>query len=354
MMGQLFKFFLSFLGIMAAGPLLFLLANFIWREQIDRFFQSHSIAISAIIALYVFFVSWMFFQLQDIFMVFPPKPGTVPVSKQELFSRLEQAFGKPVNGNVLFDFMKSDDKAVITWSSSVSYFQGTSGGVSGMKRVIVLTPDEGRHDVFFIMKNKDWHWNLSRNFTEFSLTYNVELAAEFRTEAYPSIEFGEHGLRVDIKKLTYNSDELWQPIQSVVLSSGWGLRGGLLPYFYQRITLCTTLALLIFLLLSGIMVGLKKPAAATTRSGKTPSSDTSQWKQPDRNEIEVQFQKAAANMSTPQIRGMIETHMRIPAQYLKGDQAVVFSVYSKAYLARSDKDNAFAAVLRKFAEEHHL
>lgn len=354
MAGKLFKFFFSFLAVMASGPLLFFLATLVWRPQIDTYFSTHPVGVSLVIALYLLFVSLMFFKLQDIFMVFAPPAGITPLAGQELLSRLERAFSKPVEGKQLFDFHKSEQKAVITWSSSIGYFQGTSGGRSGMKRVVVLNLNERHHDVFFIMKDKDWQWNISRNFASYSLNYCTGISAEFSTEVHPSIVFGEHGLSIDMKKLTYSSDDLWRPIQEAVLSSGWRLRGGVLPRFSQRIALCGTLALAVFLLLYGAMVGLGQSSPAVQKLD-TPAPPA-EWKPPGTREIVAEFEKIAATMPTERLRGDIEMRLqKMPTEYLvKGNDATVFATYARAYLSRPDRDENFAASLKKFATEHQL
>ncbi len=353
MVGQLFKFFFSFLAVMASGPLVFFLVYSIRRAQIDTFFSTHPLGVGLIISLYLLFVSLMFFELQDIFMVFPPKAGIEPASKRELLSRLELAFTQPVEGKKLFDFQKSEDKAVITWSSSIGYFQGTSGGMSGMKRVVVLNLNEKKHDVFFIMKEKDWQWNLSKNFAEYSLNYSSGIFAEFRTEVHPSIEYGEHGLRIDMKKLTYSSDDLWLPIQDAVLSSGWTLRGGMLPHLYQRIALCGSLAIVLFLLLCGMMAIFKK-SPATAQKGPAPSP-AAEWKPQSTQQIVMEFEKITASMPTEQLRSNIEARLQMPVEYLlKGNDATVFATFARAYLSRPDRDEQFAASLNRFAEKHHL
>lgn len=354
MLWQLLKFLPAYLGIMASGPLLLLIANLFWKAQIDRFIDQQPVGAYAVLASYVFFVCVMFFRLQSVFMVFRPEPGTVPLPKEELLGRLEGAFGTPTSDRKLFDFVKSRDRAVITWSSSITYFQGRSAGVAGLKRVVVLNFFERNHVVFFIMKNRDWRWDLSENFTEFSLNYNLELSAEMRTEVHPSIEFGPYGLRVDMKKLSYSSEELWQPIRTAVLSSGWTLRGGMLPHFRQQLFLSSTISLAVFLLLTGVGAGFRKLHSPAPPPVTSSAPAASQWKQPGSQENAALIEKAAAGMATAQLWDTIEAHMKIPAQYMQGEQAKVFSIYAGAYLARKDKDEVRAKVLTRFAEDRKL
>jgi hypothetical protein len=98
MAAQLLKMVFSFMALMVSGPLLFSLAFLIWQPRIEAFFSENPAGIALAISLYLFFVSFMFFRLQDYFIIFRPKEGCQPISRQDLLTRLEQAFRAPVEG----------------------------------------------------------------------------------------------------------------------------------------------------------------------------------------------------------------------------------------------------------------
>lgn len=352
---QMLKYFFAYLGLYLGIGLLICLMVLFSRNRLDAFLGANPLISSGVVALLVLLVSFMFFKFQDIFIVFPPPPGTPPLEKQELLSRLSAAFDRPVDGTRLFDVKVTDSRAIITWSSTISYFQGMSGGRTGKKRVVVLTLDEQRKVAYFIMKDKDWNWKLSSNYAEFSLNYATGLSAEFVTEAYPSIELGPRGLTVDIKRLTYSSNELFLPIQSAVLSSGWTLRGGMIPNPYHRLILCGSLSLFVFLLIAPLM-RLGKPKTA----GVAVSS-TAQQAMPGKSPEEYRKEQVAANikvlplLTTEQIYlSGVKAFLTMPEKYFTAECADKFTAYAKAYLKRPDRSEENAAVIREFAAQRRI
>ena len=253
MVAKLFKFMLAFIVMMASVPALVLLAVLVVHADVDRVIAVHPAACRVSFALYGAFVAFMFFRLQDRFIVFRPAAGTAPAAQSELLRRLERAFAAPVEGKRIFDFAKERNRVAITWSSAIDYVQPASAGGRGMKRVVVLTLEEKRHDVFFLMKDKDWGWDLSRKGFDVSLNYASGIFAEAEAEYHPSIVLTEEGgVRVDLKKLSYSSNDLWMPIQTAVLAAGWTLRGGMVPHLFARLLFAAPLALLFYLMASFI------------------------------------------------------------------------------------------------------
>jgi len=351
MLSKLLLYMLSYFGVMAVGPALFLLAVFVFKVNADNLFVQHPFGVCLTIALYMSFVILMFFCLQDVFIVFKPAPGTSPVSGAELINRLEKTFNSSTEGKKLFDFMKSNNKVVVTWSSSIDYFQLTSGGSTSKKRVIVLTIDEKKHNVFFIMKDKDWQWNLSKNFFEMSLNYSTGISAELSTEYRPAIAFSEDGgLKVDMKKLTYDSNELWLPIQSTALSSGWTLRGGMLPIFYHRILLALLFALIVFFLLYPLMRGSthsKEAPGKTAPPAKTESRDV-------QFDVVAHLEKNMSYITTENIQFELEQLMKTQKNLVNQHTKSVFAVYAKNYFLRKDLKPDFESKIRIFAKENEI
>jgi hypothetical protein len=249
MVAKLFKFMLAFIGVMASGPALAVLAILAFGVDVDGAIRAYPVAIRIGFGLYGGFVAYMFFRLQDVFIVFRPQAVSSPLSKDELVVRLEKAFGGTAEGKKLFAVARDGDRLAITWSASIDFVQLASAGGKGMKRVVVLTFDEKRRDVFFLMKDKDWGWDLSGKGVGLSLRYATGIFAEIETEYRPSIAIAEGtGLTVDLKKLSYNSNDLWMPIQTAVLAAGWTLRGGMVPGLFSRILFSAPMAMLFYLM----------------------------------------------------------------------------------------------------------
>jgi hypothetical protein len=356
MVGKLLLYILSFFCTVAIGPAIFLLAVFVFRVNGEKLFSQHPFEVCLALALYMGFVVFMYFCLQDFFMVFRPKSGSLPVSRAELVNRLEKSFNSPVEGRKLFDFMTTGNRVVVTWSSSIDYFQITSAGATGKKRVVVLTLGEKKSEVFFIMKDKDWQWNLSKNFFEFSLNYSTGISAEFSSEYRPSIVFSENGgLKVDIKKLTYDSNDLWLPIQEAVLSSGWTLRGGMLPNMFYRILLAIISALAVFFMLYPLMKGSWQ-AKGVPSGNVAPSKTGGQVSLPD---VANQIKNALPNVTTEYVQRELEEMMkrkRIGSREAYGNKYVetVFVVYANGYISRKDRNNEFVSKLRAYARENGI
>jgi hypothetical protein len=363
---------LSFFGVMASGPALAVLAILIFKPDFDKLLAQYPWVMTITFALYGTFVAFMFFWLQDRFMMFRPEAGVIPSSRAEVVDKLERAFNKPVEGARLFDFMAQGDRAVITWSSSLNYFQLTNVGGRGMKRVIALTFDEGKREAFFIMKDKDWRWNVSKNFFDLSLNYSTGLFAEYETEVYPSIVFSESGgLTVDLKKITYSSNELWNPIQNALLSSGWTIRGGMMPKFHQRVLFALPVGLLFFLvgfLATGLAgstyskMAAKRAATSTqaratkydmdsktngaTKSAGTSGAGTGASAGPDSS-----LEKMISHMPTENIKLVLDGIVKTPPKYLDQNVRNTFVTYANAYLAKKDREADFSTKVKKFASE---
>jgi hypothetical protein len=349
MTAKLLWFMISFVGIMASVPAIALLLILIFRPNINGFLSHHSLAAGVLFALYGMFVSVMFFWLQDLFIVFKPAAGTAPLSKTEVVNRLEKALGTPVEGKSIIDFMKTDDKMIITWSSSVDYFQVTNAGAKNMKRVIVLTFDEKNHTAYFLMKDKDWKWNISKDRFHFSLNYSLGIFAEYQTEIYPSVEYSENGrIRADMKRLTYNSNDLWNPVQTAALSAGWTLRGGMIPEFSHRLLFSLPIALVFFGM--ALFVTSLHPRSAYD-TGATAVKGQGQEGQSD---VETQLEKALPYLTNETIELSLDGIMRTPKQYISQDLRKAFVAYSNGYLARQDGKDDFKLKLRSFAQENGI
>ena len=346
---------LSFVGTMLSGPALVLIVFFLLKLDLNKLLARHPWEASLGFAGYGAFIAVMFFTLQDVFLVFKPAPGIPPLSHAELVDRLETAFRGLLEGEgkPLFDLVKTGDKVIITWSSAINYFQVSNAGGKGMKRVIVLTFAENNHDVFFVMKDKDWDWNTAQNSAQFSLNYSVGITAEFQTEVRPSISFArDGGIKVDLKKLTYSSDDLWLPIQETVLSAGWTLRGGMAPKFAHRVLFALPIALLFFAMAYFVTGVAGVSASRRTATGENAGAIASM--RPIPSGIVGDLPLTAAHMPTPNIQSILEGIMRAPKQYWTAGIRQGFVGYANAYFLKTDQNREFAAQLLRFARENAI
>jgi len=353
MVGKLFLFMVSFIGIMASGPALGVIAALIFRSDIDRLMKLYPMTLTVLFALYGVFVSLMFFYLQDRIFVFTPAGGVRPLPKGDVVAMLEKSFSAPVEGNKLFEFMARDDRVVITWSSHVNYFQVTSGGGRGMKRVIVLTLDEKNHDAYFIMKDKDWRWSAARDFFSISLNYSTGIFAEYETEMYPSITLsGDGGLKIDMKRLTYSSNELWVPVRTALLSSGWTLRGGMMPRFIYRALFSMVPGLLFF----GMAFSCVSLAGSSTPKTvmEKPAAPVQRQAGISRAEEVAQVKRTIPHLSTENLQIILDGHMRTPRDYFNAELREIFAVYANGYFAKPDRNEEFSSRVRDFARKNRI
>ncbi len=232
---------------MVSGPAVLLVANFVFSVNANAIGVTHPTATSLVIAIYGALAVYLFFKLQDVFIVFRPAKEIKPLPKSGVIEKMERAFGSKVGGKKLFDFVHEGDRAAVTWASSINYVQLSAAGGIGKKRVVALRLDASKHTALFVMKNKDWSWDLSANAASASLYYAVGISTEFTTDWVPSIAVEDDGhIKVDMKKLTYNSNDLWLPIQSCFLSSGWTLQSGMALKPWQRLVSSLSMAALLY------------------------------------------------------------------------------------------------------------
>ncbi|RJR30301.1 MAG: hypothetical protein C4576_33845 [Desulfobacteraceae bacterium] len=351
MVTKLLYFLLAYLSVMASGPVMALLLLYVFKADPGMLIAHHPVGLSIVFALYGTFVAFMFFALQDRFIVFRPPAGTTPLKQAELLDRLEKAFSTPVDGRLFFDFAKKENRAIITWAADAGFFQGTNMGGRGMKRVLVLTCDEAGYDVYFIMREKDWRWNATLASFDFSMNYSLGIYAEFTKEWYPSIGYSADGLKVDIQKLAFSSEELMQPVQSAVLSSGWTLRGGMVPGLYHRLLFCLPLTALFFCM--GLFLawtagagGKHRPPPATTVHVAAPAMSPDQYAE--------SLRQSLPSMNLQSLRRQLEGILSAPAANFRPEFRAAFTIYGHAYLETPGSDPAFAERLQAFAQEKNL
>jgi len=352
MVSKLLWYILSFIGVMALGPSLLLIAIFLFKVDVNRYLVQYPIGISLSFALYVMFVCFMFFWLQDYFIVFKPAGETVPLTKTTLINELEKSFNSPADGRRLFEFKKNENRVVITWASSIDYFQVTTAGQRGMKRVVVLTFNEQNHDVFFVMQDKDWQWNLSQGFSDFSLNYSTGIFAEYIDERYPSVAFSkDKGLQVDIKKIKYSSNELWLPIREAVLSSGWTLRGGMMPNVFYRLLFCVPIGLICFGFVYLITMIADNPNKSS--AGKT-ISDPAATQENYQDYAIVQLRKYLSSIPTDNIELQLQGIMDVRKEDLVDYSKKCFVIYANGYFTRKDKKKDFEQKVIIYAKENEI
>lgn len=336
---QLLYFMLSFIGVMFLGPAVALLWGILFKIDAARLFAEHRMLVSIAIGCYGVLVTFLFFALQDYFFVFRPDAATAPLSKSVLLRRIEESFARPVEGQKLFDVARVGDRLVVTWDAALRYFQLTNVGGRGMKRVVVLSFDEARHRAYFIMKERDYKWSASLGSAEFSLNYATGIFTENRTEVYPSIDYSpEGGLRVEMKKLAYNSDELWQPLQKAVLGAGWSLHGGMVPGFWHRLLFALPMGL--FFLAMGVFATTM--AAIGQKAAMAPTeAPVAQVESPlSVQDLEAQLAQVIPSMKTEMLAVHITGIIKTPPQHLQDYARRGLVAYLNAYMRRPDRNEA--------------
>lgn len=349
MVSQLLLFMLSFMGVMILGPALALLWGFLFKIDAGRLFAEHRMLVSLAFGFYGALVTFLFFALQDHFIVFRPAPGTPALGKAQLMRLVEESFTKPVEGRRLIEVARSGDRLVVTWDASISYFQGVAAGGRAMKRVVVLSFDETAHRAYFLMKDRDASWSASLGAAEYSLNFSTGLSAEFRVEAYPSIGFSpEGGLRVDLKTLAYNSEELFQPIREAVLGAGWSLHGGMVPGLWHRVLFSLPVALLFLAigLLVTAMAAHEQSKAVPTPGAAAPRAETPYVVPAD---LEAQLAQVIPSMKTEMLAAQIEGIVKTPPEHIQEAARRAFAPYLNAYMRRPDRREALVDETLAFA-----
>jgi len=354
MFGKLLVFIFSFLAVIAIIPLIVLITVFFFKFDLRSFMNLHPFASAVMAAGYAFIWVAAFFALQDFFLVWKPEPNITPLGKQELINKLERSFQKPFDGKALFDYFRSDDDRIaITWSSSINYFQIASGGQKGKKRVVVLTLDEQKHEAYFIMKEKDWAWSLSAKSFDFSMNFSSGIFAEISTKIAPSLTIEKDGsFSIDVKKLSYDDNDLWLPIENALLTSGWTIRGGMLPKLNYRLALAAPFALLIFALF--YFPAWKDPALPSSSPAKESAQEAKEIDRETYKKNEAEQIIAAGRLrSARDIEGVLDGLMKIPPQYFS-DYKHAFVAYARVYREKKDQNPEFVARLVAFAKDNGI
>jgi hypothetical protein len=354
MFGKLLAFIFSFFAVIAVVPLTVLIAVFLFKFDLRSFMDLHPLGSAITAAGYAFIWVMAFFILQDYFIAWKPDAKVSSIGKTELIDKLEHSFKRSFDGKELFDVYRSDDDRVaITWSSSINYFQISSGGQIGKKRVVVLTFDEKKHEAYFLMKEKDWRWSLSTKSFDFSMNYSSGIFAEISTDIAPSLTMAKDGsFSIDVKKLSYDYRDLWLPIENTILASGWTIRGGILPRLSHRLALAIPLALLIFYI---FYIVAKNSLPSTTQSiaisnqYETKTVDRETYNKNEADQIAVSGKLMSASHIEPILDGL----MKLPQKYF-GDYRSAFIAYSRVYLDKKDKNPELVDRINKFAKENNI
>ncbi len=352
--GKLFAFVFSFFGIILLLPLIVAVAVLVFKFDLRSFTEMHPLAVAMAIAAYAFIWVMAFFGLQQVFLVWKPDPATAPVGKEALIAKLEKSFAGPFEGKKLFDVFRSDDdRLAITWSSSISCFQVAAGGRIGKKRVVVLTFDEKNHEAFFLMKDKDWRWSASPKKFDFSMRFAAGIFAEISTDFAPSLSIADDGsVTVHVQKLSYDSRELWLPIEKTLLASGWTIRGGMFRGWGYALAVAIPLALLLFFPIYFIMQSAPSATGATAQPmppEQTAAADQETYRKNEAAQIAV----SGKRMSAGQIETTLDGLMKVPARYFK-DYEYAFIAYARVYGEKKDKSPEFMARLSAFARERGI
>lgn len=185
--------------------------------------------LSIILGLFGMYWVFMFFYLQSVFLHTKPKEN-IPVQTQSVLIEQLQKISdlKDESGKPLFSTSYANNTFVITWSGNVTYNQAVQIGQISKKRVFVLTFDENKHTAFLIQKDKDTSWSADATGLGFSYSFQSGIYAESYKEYIPSIIIQDNNITLDVKKLSYNSSQIFFPVRDIILNNGWSIESGLI------------------------------------------------------------------------------------------------------------------------------
>ena len=354
MFGKMLAFVFSFFAVILVIPLIVAMAVLVFKFNLRSFMDLHPLWSAIMLAGYAFLWVITFFALQDYFLVWKPDPTVTPIDKKELIDKLENNFKRNFDGKPLFDVFRSDDnRLAITWSSSINYFQITSGGRIGKKRVVVLTFDEKKHLAYFLMKEKDWRWSVSTSRFDFSMSYSAGIFAEISTDIVPSVTVDKDGnFSIDLKKLSYDYKDLWKPVENAVLASGWTIRGGIMPGWVGRLATAIALALLMFGLIYPLLKyspGVPAVSKSTESLQKVQTVDREAYKKNEAEEII----RAGRLRSAKDLELTLDGLMKIPENYFS-DYEHAFVAYAKVYREKEDANQDIISKLAAFEKERGI
>jgi hypothetical protein len=261
------------------------------------------------------------------------------MEKQALAEEIRRLYSAPENRDV-FEVFEQGDTMAVSWAASIRYNQLVAAGGISLKRVYVLRLDDAHKVARVVMKEKDARWSAYTGGLDFSFNYMLGYAVEFQIELAPSIEVSPDGrLRFDIKKLRYDSEEVWGPLQRLVTGAGWRVQVDMLPVRWMRWALIAGIALL---LLPLAFVDLRRPTGG--RSAEPAAAATALT--PD--ETLVAIRRSVGKVPTALLGSSLQQIMRVPAEHLHPFVREEFRIYADAYSRRGDSDPAVSASVRRY------
>ncbi len=266
-----------------------------------------------------------------------------PLGKQALSDEIRRVYAAPDNRSV-FEVFEQGDTMCVSWAASVQYNQLLAAGGASLKRVYVLRFDDPHKVARVLMKEKDASWSANTQGLGFSFSYMSGYSIEFRVELSPSIEVLPDGrIRFDIKKLRYDSEEIWGPLQKLVTRAGWRLQVDMLPGRWMRAAFIAGMAALV-LPLSFVNVRGATSDGATQAAQAPPP-----YHPPTPEETLSAIRQRVGQIPTPLLGTVLQQMMQAPPEHLHPFGRKQFHIYADAYARRANADPAVNASARRYS-----
>jgi len=332
----LFKFVGAYLGVMVGSALLLWLLTVILPA--DRVLQWILWGISPWVAL----VAYSFFFFQDRFLGLRGDPSVSPLGKRALADQIRRVYTAPDNREV-FEVFEQGDTMCVSWAASAHYNQVMAAGGVSLKRVYVLRLDDRNKVARVVMKEKDARWSARAGGLDFSFNYMAGYSVEVQVELLPSIEVSPDGhFRFDIKKLRYDSEEIWGPLQRLVTGAGWRLQVDMLPVRWMRWAFIAGIAALVSPL------ALINPHRTTAGTPPHQEAQAAAPKPLTPEEVLSSLRQRVRQVPTPLLGNLLQQIMQSPAEHLPAFMREEFRIYADAYARRPDAEPAIDASARRY------
>jgi len=226
------------------------------QESLDRL-VSNPMEVFLIIFIGLFVILTITdFIWRQIFTMYPG--GNTPVAVEEVKGQIRDAFAVSEGDTVLFDVKEDGNKMLVSWSGDISQFQLVQGGKINEEREFQLTFMPGTKTIGLTQVSKSSSQSVGIWGFFSSFGYSRGLTLEVFAKIIPSFGVNENGrVVIDMKKLSYNSNDILSPILHIAKESGWKVQVRFWDRVYKGI--------LIYLVISLIMAAFFAKASTFER-----------------------------------------------------------------------------------------
>src|SRR5438128_978236 len=194
------------------------------------------------------------------------------------------------------------------------------------------------------MKEKDVRWSAQAGGLDFSFNYMAGYSVEVQVELLPSIEVSPDGhFRFDIKKLRYNSEEIWGPLQRLVTGAGWRLQVDMLPVRWMRWAFIAGIAALVS------PIALINPHRPTSGAATHQQAQAAAPRPLTPEEVLSSMRQSVRQIPTLLLGNVLQQIMRSPAEHLPPLMREELRIYAPAYARRSHAEPAINTTARRYS-----